>query len=64
MPSDDVEIIETNRFSEFVLPHDEPGMEILRSWLIWFYARNVDAVLELTGRGYAVYRNDLIQIEA
>jgi len=61
---DGIAICEENRFSEYVLPDDADGIRILRSWQQWLASSGVPSVRPLTGRGYAIYRNGLIPIDA
>jgi hypothetical protein len=59
---EEVEIKNKNRFSVF-LPKGHTEMGDLEKWRGWFLSRGINACLmEVPGKGFAVYRNGLIQI--
>ena len=60
---------ETNRFTNFSRPHNIANRNAplehqanLR-WLEWFQTKGVFAVLHRSCRGYAVYRNKLVNLK-
>ena len=56
-----VEIKDENRFSLF-LPKGHCEMEDLEKWRAWFCSRGINACLvEVVGKGFAVYRNGMRQ---
>jgi hypothetical protein len=57
-----IEVIERNRFSTYVHPHDVEGMRDLRFWVEWFTDNDVRTALVLTDKGYAVYREQMLDI--
>lgn len=54
-----VRINNKNRFTHF-LPKGHPEMDDLDKWRDWFLGRGINAcVVEVAGKGFAVYRNGL-----
>lgn len=57
-----VEIKNKNRFTRFS-PKGHPDMWIQEKWCYWFRSRGINACLvEVKGKGFAVYRNGLIDL--
>jgi phosphopantetheinyl transferase (holo-ACP synthase) len=59
---DGIDIIEVNRFSEYIKPKDKDGMTALTRWQEWFKSRNIQSVISLTDKGFALYREGMIDI--
>jgi hypothetical protein len=59
---DGIQIVDKNRFSAFVKPRDKEGMAALASWLDWFKRNQISSVIVLTDKGFALYREGMIDI--
>lgn len=58
---EEIEILERNRFSRFIPSESHPDMDLLRSWRLWFALSGINSeVVHVAGKGYAVYRNGLV----
>ena len=58
-----VRVTEENRFSHFVHPHDVEGMAALHKWLGWFQKDGIASVLLLMDKGYALYREGMVDLD-
>jgi hypothetical protein len=54
-----IEIIEANRFSNYVREKDKAGYRDLESWVAHFASSDIVSVIGFNEHGFAVYRHGL-----
>lgn len=58
-----IAIVEENRFTTFVRGSAQSDeYQLLVEWQGWFVKRGINAVIANTTSGYALYRNNLIEV--
>jgi hypothetical protein len=60
--TDSVQLIEENRFTVFVQNRESQDFQILERWAEWFGARGIQARILWSSKGFALYREGLIDV--
>jgi hypothetical protein len=58
-----VKITEENRFSTFVKSKKSEAYRDLEAWQQWFGKRGIPSIIASTSSGYALYRENLIEVD-